>query len=553
VPTHTDDDGSRLLLRLIHSLQSVLRRRAAAVAAVWATAGALAALAALLAIDWSGELPPSARSAVYGATGAAAVAVVAGAAFAAWRRKPSSLYVARLIETERPQLKNALLTFVELVADPSADPSMTSAVGRRAAAVLARDVPGRFLPPWEIRRPVIAVLGAAALVGGMLWLAQGTRIRPWVASAEGGLMGVALEPDRPSTPTPRLAPPAAPKASPSDATRSMTKETAERGPADAGGAGGATKAPAAKASPTQGKAEAATAQALAGALQADAKAFERLAAALADDGATDAQGGDAGGGRTSGTGAADGPNGPQRSSPVSRQARRRPDEAGRRAAKAGPARAVNDADTSRAVDNADPSPRPDGTGAAEPSPDAGGEAGSETVGPRAGGGAAGTKPRKAAGDSPLPDREPSDRFPKNALDAMRRAKRLIEEADRRLRDGEVTDTFLGRMGVGNAEFRRFVVAWQRRLEAAGNTGAAGHPPREVRTDPGKQETEVLRPAGGTEATPIVGPVNAGPDGRKGSVQGASPQVSPRLQPAVKAYFETVDQLTAEPGEKEPSP
>jgi hypothetical protein len=136
---------------------------------------------------------------------------------------------------------------------------------------------------------------------------------------------------------------------------------------------------------------------------------------------------------------------------------------------------------------------------------------------------------------------------------MRRAKRLIEEADRRLRDGEVTDTFLGRMGVGNAEFRRFVVAWQRRLEAAGGTGAATSRPREVRTDPGKREVEVLRPTGGTEAAPIVGPVNVGPDGRKGSVQNASSDVSPRLQPAVKAYFETIDQLTAEPGEKEPTP
>jgi len=534
LPTRAADDGSRLLLRLIGLLQSVLRRRAAAVAAVWATAGALAAVAALLAIDWSGELSASTRSAVYGATGAAAVAVVLGAAFMAWRRKPSSLYVARLIETERPELKNALLTFVELAGDPSADPSMTAAVGRRAAAVLARDVPGRFLPLWEIRRPLIAVLGAGALVGGMLWLAQGTRIRPWVASAEGGLMGVAIAPDQPASKAPPPASPAPPKPSPSGDTRSTTKETAERGPADTGGA---TKAPAAKASPAQGKAEAPTAQAMAGALRADAKAFERLAAALAADGATDAQGGGAGGG-TSATGAAEGLKSPQRGgsgdpprdTPVSRRAR-----------------------PARAVDNADPSPLPDGTGDADPSPDTGGAAGPETLGPRAAGGAAGTKPRKAAGDSPLPDREPSDRFPENALDAMRRAKRLIEEADRRLRDGEVTDTFLGRMGVGNAEFRRFVVAWQRRLDAVAGTGAATSRPREVRTDPGKREVEVLRPSGGTEAAPIVGPVNVGPDGRKGSVQGASSDVSPRLRQAVKAYFETIDQLTAEPGEKEPSP
>jgi hypothetical protein len=446
----------------------------------------------------------------------------------AWRRKPSSLYVARLIETERPELKNALLTFVELVSDPSADPSMTVAVGRRAAMILARDVPRRFLPPWDLRRPLVAIFGAGALVGGMLWLAQGTRIRPWVASAEGGLMGVAIAPDQPASKAP---PPAPPKPGPSDDSQNTTNETAEHSLA---GAGGATKAPAAKASPAEAKTEASVAQELAGALQADAKAFERLAAALAADGTSGRQGEGAGGGRT---GATDGPNGPEgggsgdppRDTPVSRGTH--------------PAHAVDDAGMS---------PRPQGAGRTEPSPDAGGAPGSETADPRAGGGAAGTKPRKAAGDSPLPDREPSDRFPENALDAMRQAKRLIEEADRRLRDGKVTDTFLGRMGVGNAEFRRFVVAWQRRLDAAAGTGAVGHRPREVRSAAGEREGETLRPAGGTEATPIVGSVNVESDGRKGSVQGASPQVSPRLQPAVKAYFEAIDQLTAEPGGKEPT-
>ncbi|KPK47739.1 MAG: hypothetical protein AMK72_08075, partial [Planctomycetes bacterium SM23_25] len=189
VPIRADDEGSRLLFRLIGSLQSALRRRSAVVAALWAAAGATAAVAGLLAIDSSGGVPDSARRVVYGAAGAAAIVVVASAAFMAWRRRPSAVYVARLIEAERPELKNALLTFAELASDPSADPSLTAAVGRRAAMILARDVPGRFLPPWDIRRPLVAVLGAGALVGGMLWLAQGTRVRPWVPSADAGLIG----------------------------------------------------------------------------------------------------------------------------------------------------------------------------------------------------------------------------------------------------------------------------------------------------------------------------------------------------------------------------
>ncbi|KPK45694.1 MAG: hypothetical protein AMK72_10630, partial [Planctomycetes bacterium SM23_25] len=100
-------------------------------------------------------------------------------------------------------------------------------------------------------------------------------------------------------------------------------------------------------------------------------------------------------------------------------------------------------------------------------------------------------------------------------------------------------------------FRRFVAAWQRKFEAAPAGPAVTPRPRQVRSAPGETEGEVFRPTGGTDAAPIVGPVNVGPDGRRGSVQGAASQVSPRLQPAVTAYFEAVDQLTAEPDEKEP--
>jgi len=529
VSPRAGDDGSRLLLRLMGSLQSVLRRRSAAVAAMWAAAGALAALVGLLAIDGAGGVPHSARALVYGVTGAAGVAVVACAALVAWGRKPSSAYVARLIEDARPELKNALLTFVELASEASSDPSMTEAVGRRAAAILARDGPGRFLPPWDVRRPLVAVLGAGALVGAMLWLAQGTRVRPWVASADAGLIGADLMASGPGVDSPAPAASEAAKPSRSGGPERAATQAAEPRPAEAGGA---AKTAAPKPSPGDGAAEAAMAEALGPALRADAETFERLAAALAAGGTPAAHGDGAGSGHigTGHAGAGTGRGGlgeSLRDGPVSRRA-----------------------DAASAGDDTDPSPRPDGTGAAEPSADGGGAAGPNGSDPHAAGGAAQTEPRRAAKDSPLPDREPSDAFPKNALDAMRRAKRLIEEADRRLRDGEVADVFLGRMGVGNAEFRRFVVAWQRRFEAAAGGPAVTPRPGRIRSEVGTPKVEVLRPTGGREATPIVGRVNVGPDGGKGSVQGAASGVSSRLRPAVRAYFEAIDQLTTEPREKD---
>ncbi len=527
MPTRDGDQGSRFVSYLLGSLQSALRRRAAVVAAMWATAGALAATAGLLAVDWATAAPDSSRPVVYVAAGAAAVAIVAGAAFRAWRRKPSPLYVARLIEAQRPDLKNALLTFAEFVRDPSADPSMTAAVGRRAATILARDVPAQFLPPPGIRRPLAAVLGAGAIVGLMLWLAQGTRVRPWIASAEGGLMGADIVPVHPGPDVPRPVPLDRPGASPSGGHERSAKKTAGRNPADANEA---AKAPAPRPSRTQRGGEAAAAQALAAAIRADAKTFERLAGALAAGGASDVRGDGAGTGTPQHDGHAvrGGPGDPPRNH----------DDSGTDAVKGAVSRRPSPA---RAADGA------------EPPPGAGGAAAPQGVRPHAAGGAVGTKPpRKTVGDSPLPDREPSNEFPKNALDAMRRARRLIKEADRRLREGEVTDAFLDRMGVGNAEFRRFVVAWQRKFEAVPAGPAVTPPPREVRSATGKIEGDVLRPDAGSEAAPIVGPVDLGPDGRKGSVQGAASWVSPRLRPAVTAYFRAVDRLTAEPSEKDPA-
>ena len=568
MPIHNADDGSRRLAHLIRSLQSALRRRSAAVGAMWATAGALAAVAGLLALDWSDMAPAFPRTTVYGATGAAAVAAVAGAAFVAWRRRPSPVYVARLIETQRPELKNAVLTFVELAADPSADPSMTAAVARRAATILARDNPDRFLPPLDLRRPLIAVLAAAAINGGLLWLGQGTRIRPWVASADAGLMGAGHLPAPAAADLPHPAPP------PSGSAERRVKPTADR---RAAAADAAAKPPAPKPSPGDGTGETAASRALAAAIRADAKTFDRLAAALAADQAHHAEGHGTGSARAGKGHESDAAGTPQHESDAASTPRHESDAAStprhESDATSTPRHESNAASTPRHESNAAGTPRHESDAASTPQHEtdaaatprhdtdaaatprhdtnAGNPVSRRACAARAVGDA---EPRPGAAGSdnpPLPDHEPSEVSPKNALDTMRRARRLIEEADRRLGDGEVTDAFLDRMGVGNAEFRRFVVAWQRKFEALSAGPAVTRRPRRVHLAAGKTEGKVLRPTGGSEAKPVAGPVNLEPDGRKESVQGTASGVSARLQPAVRAYFRAIDQLTAEPGEKEP--
>jgi hypothetical protein len=149
-------------------------------------------------------------------------------------------------------------------------------------------------------------------------------------------------------------------------------------------------------------------------------------------------------------------------------------------------------------------------------------------------------PQAAPTQPPLTKRPQSAEFPKEALDAMRDTQRLIEVADRRLRDGEVTDAFLGRMGMGGAEFRRFVTAWQQRLAAvAGPDVTAG--PQGVRSVAGGAQADIARPSGAVAGRSIAGLAPAAGQGR-GTVETAEAAVSPRLRPAVSAYFETVGRL-----------
>jgi hypothetical protein len=137
---------------------------------------------------------------------------------------------------------------------------------------------------------------------------------------------------------------------------------------------------------------------------------------------------------------------------------------------------------------------------------------------------------------------------------MRQVKRLIDQADRMVRDGEVSDAFLGRMGMGNAEFRRFVTAWQRELETAQPSDTAGPPPS-ISTVAGGvgPAAEIIRTGSGGSGRSTVSPAVARSAGPQGQVQGAEARVSPRLKPAVSAYFDSVGRLAAEGGVKDRAP
>jgi hypothetical protein len=144
-------------------------------------------------------------------------------------------------------------------------------------------------------------------------------------------------------------------------------------------------------------------------------------------------------------------------------------------------------------------------------------------------------------------------FPEKTLDAMRKVRRLIDEADKRLREGEVSDGFLGRMGMSNAEFRRFVVGWQRQIETAARETMPA--PSARRPAPGgpAPKLEFSPGGGGTDARPISGLAPSAAAIRDGAVQGTDTGVSVRMRPAVAAYFDEVGKLVAEKAETKAAP
>jgi len=547
-------------------------------AAAWAAAGTLAATAGSVLLGAAVGLP----GAVHVAVATAGLAAIAAAAAAGWVRRPADLYLARLIEQHRPDLKNALVTFVELGAEPGTDPSVRAALGRRAARLLARDPAEMYLPAARWRRPAWAVGAAAVTLGGVLWLAQGTAVPAWLPQARAGMeknhFGLrpatcgAHQGDAASAPTPPgqtpTAPPGAPRGRDAQPTANhgptASASRTPSSPTHAGGEGATTAQASANRSGDGGgprlsdagsNAETATADwrgtvnghprtpspqapgapfsrdaqpnggtghptgnrrgregaegpgepgaphadaALAEALAADAARFNRLAQALGEA-----------------------PLGPTKGS----------DDTG---TNTGPAATAAGTPLDPNAEQGTGSPAEGGTargGAASPKP------GTEAAGP-GGGGRSPRAPR--AGDPPLGRYPLTTDAPENVLDTMRRAKRMIEKADRADRDGRVTDAFLGRMGLSRSEFRRFVVAWQERFRAAEAGPSVTLPPRKVRTLPGETAGETIRAPGSAEARPVVVPAHAGEPGRL--VQEAASRVSPRLRPAVQAYFEAVGRL-----------
>ena len=154
---------------------------------MWAAAAMLAAVAAAVLGDAAIHLATATRLIVYPAILLAGAALGGGAVLRAWRRKPAALFIARVIERRRGELKNSLITFLELQADPLEDPNTAAAVGLRAARLLAETDPRVFLPPRGLRRPAMALAGAALLLGLALWLGQGVLFDPWTGTAEASI------------------------------------------------------------------------------------------------------------------------------------------------------------------------------------------------------------------------------------------------------------------------------------------------------------------------------------------------------------------------------
>ena len=566
MPTHDGSRGLRFVRALLGSLQSTLRRRAAGAAALWAAAGVLASLAVLLLVDAAIGFPGSARPVIYLVAWLAGVTVVAAAVGRAWARRPSASYVARLIEAERPDLKNALITLVELQDAPQADPTMAAALGRRAARLLADAEPRMFLPPAALRRPATAAAGAALMLVSGLWLAQGILFAPWVTAAEAGPV-VSLTGGPVGGGAPRPASGQAPLAGLSQQS-GQPRGHATQASGEAG-ANGSVPQPV-----LSGRAESGAAgdspQALAAELKADAATFDRLAAALGIDAGASAGNGASGAGASRGEAAGRGtprpanagdrganqtgatPGGgalsrPDRSarsdagqgSPTS--AGREP-SAGRDASKPGTP-AGDGAAMPRSREGAAESPSkspPQGTGSRGQN-DGGAPATAHDGAGQGGGGDARSdsafRPRPG-NEPPLPKRKPGEDFPAEVLDSMHRAERIIKKAEERLREGEVTDAMLQQMGMTNAQFRRFVTSWQRKFETSARGLDAVAVPLAAGAAADASPGRLLRPGQGSAVPPVTGETR-GPDGRKGLVQGSDSQVSPHLRPAVDGYFEAV--------------
>jgi len=556
VPSRQGATPGRFLRHVLVSVQSVLRRRAAVRSAVWASAAALAALTLVLAIDAVWVYPRSSRPAVYLMAALAGAAGVAISMLLAWARKPSLFYVARLIERGRPELKNDLMTFLDLSADSGADPSAAVAIARRSARLLAEFEPTRLLPPHRLRRPCAVVAGAAVALAVGVWLAQGVLFQPWIGQAEAGLVSggsAAAALGGPGTPLVETA--GAVAAQPEELAASLApspepKRDGEQAYADADQ----------QKEPSAPGLQQAASGALAENIAADAQTLERLAAALealasspSSAPPSSADQGPAGAGQGAGRdsrqesqqGGGSNPAGSEGPTQLASAGSPEGSPDGTRDGAGG-----GRTERTETRNGAGTGQEPDSTGSAEsPGTAAGGPGGTGAGAQQGNQGQGGAGGRSGGpGRPPIPERPQPTAFPKNPLDATRWADRLIKEADRRLREGEVSDAFLGRMGMSQADFRRFVVAWQRRLESAAPgtdvTQAAGA----VRTAAAPGAGEAVGASGAGLARTMV---DRGPEGTPGPsnlVQDDSSQVSVRFRPVVSAYFDELSRRAEKPKE-----
>jgi len=154
------------------------------------------------------------------------------------------------------------------------------------------------------------------------------------------------------------------------------------------------------------------------------------------------------------------------------------------------------------------------------------------------------KVHKAQG-SPLAEYEPSTDVPEDAPDAMRRTKPDGAKADADAAAEAKSRPFLGRMGVSPADGRRYATAWQERgrSDTTAPGGSASPLPRP--SVAAHNEGAILEPAGEADARSAVAEAGKGADERGGLMHAATSRVSPRLRPAVRAYFEYLERLGRE--------
>lgn len=515
------DFDARFLVDLVAATQAGLRRRAALRAALWSGAAVLAAATAILLADAATGFAAGGRAAVYGAVALGGAVALAAVTAATWLKVPAAAYVVRLIEQRRPDLRNGLITFLELWSGSLQDRSAGLAVAHRAARLLAEERPETLVPHEPLRRPAVAAAAAAAILGAAVWLAQGVLFEPWIGGAQANARPADSTPYA-SIQSPGAAPPGQNLPRGSAANQSPADRTSAAGPNRADDVSGQDQ------SASGGGPEGAAALALAQQMSADAGTLERLAAALGGSGPDPSSSGS-------------GPGGAQTDA-----------AAGRGSAKADASAPA--AGNGQSAKGADPTGQPtsQNPGAATPGPsDAGntrepGSGGTADKGGSTGTGGGAGSPKSPVGNSPpIPARPQPAELPKNALDATRWAERLIKEADARLRDGEVSEALLRDMGMSPAEFRRFVTTWKRRLGAAGGPDATG-PAETARVGSAAKPGEFVRATGDASMKPIAGAVAAGHDSFQ-SVEDRAAGVAPRLRPYVEAYFEAVGRAADDAG------